>query len=63
MISAIVKIETQHEGTLQRVCDLLPSRITFTATDFAVLGELEQLLSPFAVATVRLQSETVVTCS
>jgi hypothetical protein len=63
MISAIVKIETQNEGILQRVCDVLPSRITLTANDFAVLRELEQLFSPFAVATTHLQSETVVTSS
>jgi hypothetical protein len=63
MISAIVKIESQHEGTLQEISSILQSRITFTANDFAVLRELEQLLSPFAEATVRLQSEVFVTSS
>ncbi len=63
MISAIVKIEDEHEGALQRVCDALPSKPSLTANDFATLRELEKLLKPFAVATVRLQSETVVTSS
>jgi hypothetical protein len=63
MISAIVKIESQHEGTLQEISSILQLRITFTANDSAVLRELEQLLSPFAEATVRLQSEVVATSS
>jgi hypothetical protein len=61
MIPAIVKIESQQEGTLQEISSILQSRITFTANDFAVLRELEQPLSPFAEATIRLQSEVVVT--
>ncbi len=63
MISAILKLEKNHTGTLQRTCDNLRSKIHLTAIDFAILEELEQLLEPFRLATVRLQSETLVTSS
>ena len=63
MVSAFLKVESQHEGTIQQISNILPSKITFSATDFAVLREMEQLLSPFKVATVRIQSEVFVTSS
>ena len=56
MISAVVKIEKQKSGTLQKVNNELPARISVTDSDIAMLEELEGLLIPFANATVRLQA-------
>ena len=59
MISAIVKIEKQKSGTLQKDSNELPSRISVTDCDIAMLEELEGLLIPFANATVRLQASFI----
>jgi hAT family C-terminal dimerisation region len=63
MASAFLIVESQHEGTIQQISNILPSKIAFSANDFAVLREMEQLLSPFQVSTVCNQSEVVVTSS
>lgn len=63
MISAFLKVESQSEGIILRICKMMSSKISFSIIEFAVLREIEQLLSPFEVATVRMQSEVVVTSS
>ncbi len=63
MINAILSIEEKHPGVLKNVSDHMASKVLLSGADFVLLQELQQLLAPFATATVQLQSETYVTSS